>query len=61
MVNGRPVQKWIHDKGKNGANDWGDALKQHYVIYQEISADLSALPDLPEVAEVAEVAVAPPN
>jgi hypothetical protein len=53
MVNGRPVQKWIHDKGKNGANDWGDALKQHYVIYQEISADLSVLPDLPEVAEVA--------
>jgi len=47
IVNGRPVQRWVHDKSKYGPNDYGDMLKQQYVIYQEIAEDLATLPDLP--------------
>lgn len=49
--NGRTVQRWIHDKSKYGANDFGDMLKQHYVIYQEIAEELPLLPDLPYLPE----------
>lgn len=50
IQNGRPVQKWMHDKGKHGPNDFGDCVKAQYVIYQEISETLSSLPDLPDLA-----------
>jgi hypothetical protein len=58
IINGRPQQRWLHDKNKHGPNDFGDMMKQHYVIYQEIVDDLALLPDLPELLEPAE-AVSP--
>lgn len=50
-INGRPTQKWIHDETKYGPNDFGDAGKQQYIIYQEIAEDLASLPLLPEIEE----------
>lgn len=50
-INGRPVQRWIHDKAKHGPNDWGDMMKQQGVIYQEIAEELPLLPDLPLTPE----------
>lgn len=47
IINGRPVQRWIHDKAKFGPNDFGDVMKQQGVIYQEIAEELATLPDLP--------------
>jgi phage terminase large subunit GpA-like protein len=47
LINGRPVQKWTHEKHKHGPNDYGDMMKQHYVMFQEFSEDLAFLPDLP--------------
>jgi phage terminase large subunit GpA-like protein len=47
IVNGRPLQRWIHDKAKHGPNDFGDVMKQQYVINQEIREELATLPDLP--------------
>jgi phage terminase large subunit GpA-like protein len=49
IINGRPVNRWIHDKHKHGPNDFGDVMKQQYIIYQEIKEDLALLPDLPEL------------
>jgi phage terminase large subunit GpA-like protein len=57
-INGRMVPKWDHDVNKHGPNDWGDCMKQQYVIYQEIKEELAELPDLPELPEPAE-AVSP--
>lgn len=51
IINGRPVQLWIHDKSKYGPNDYGDMMKQQYVIYQEMAEDLATLPDLPYLPE----------
>ncbi len=51
IINGRPVQKWEHEKAKHGPNDFGDVMKQQYVINQEIREDLASLPDLPYLPE----------
>lgn len=53
IINGRPVQQWIHEKAKHGPNDFGDVMKQQYVIYQEIKEELVNLPDLPYIDEPA--------
>ena len=43
-INGRPVQKWTHDKQKHGPNDFGDCGKVQYgVILPEIKEDLKKL------------------
>lgn len=52
IENGRPKQKWIHDKNKHGPNDYGDICKGQYVIHQEVREFLADLPDLPEVDTV---------
>jgi len=54
IINGRPVQRWIHDKSKHGPNDFGDVMKQQCVIYQEIAEELATLPDLPYLPEPTE-------
>lgn len=46
-INGRPVQKFEHDKHAHGPNDYGDCGKAQYVIYQEIKEELPHLPLLP--------------
>ncbi|HBJ87518.1 MAG TPA: hypothetical protein DDZ88_27405, partial [Verrucomicrobiales bacterium] len=42
-VNGRRVQKFVHDKQKHGPNDALDLGKNQYVIFQEIKEDLKQL------------------
>lgn len=42
-INGRRVQKFVHDKQKHGPNDALDLGKNQYVIYQEIKEDLKKL------------------
>lgn len=49
IINGRPAQKWDHNKSKHGPNDFGDCCKGQYVIHQEIREELAILPDLPEI------------
>lgn len=42
-INGRRVQKFVHDKQKHGPNDALDLGKNQYVIFQEIREDLKKL------------------
>jgi len=36
--------RWVHDKGKRGPNDWGDCFKYQYGGLQEFREDLKFLP-----------------
>lgn len=49
-INGRRVQKFVHDKQKHGPNDALDLGKNQYVIYQEIKEDLKKLQKNTEAA-----------
>lgn len=62
VINGRRVQKWIHDKQKHGPNDALDLGKNQYVILQEIKEDLKRMaPTMPVLPTHPEALVAPPS